>query len=182
MSQIEKNIQYPLGVRAYWFLLAERSGTMFLFFLFALSFQLIKWNVDVPFITVAFLNLFTQVAIGLAILAEITALFITQLQYGVSRIMISDFALHITRGVLHKYETILPFRRIQSMEMRQNILQRMYGVGHVVISKTTDLDHSDDEEDGSQEEEIPFIDYRLGQGIIQAITQKTEIERIRMEQ
>jgi len=177
---IENEKYYELGRRTYWLMLLHWSTGTVIILLLALSFQLaIAW-INLPFITVAFLNFFTRIALGLAVLAELIALFITWLEYGVHRVMLDNVSLHIVRGILSKHEVALPYRRIQSVEIQQTLVQRLLGVTHVSISTTTDLDHPNEIDDGSHKEKIPLADYELAQAVTSSLTNRAEVERIRM--
>lgn len=179
--EIENGKYYELGPRTYWLMLLEWSGGTVILLLLALSFQLAKILIVLPFITVAFLNFFTQIALGLAILAQLFAFLMTWLQYGVCRVMLDNVSLRIVRGVISKHEIALPFRRIQSVEIQQNPIQRIFGIGHLVISTTTDLDHPGERKDFSEQEIISMMDYDLAQAVAGALTHRAEVERMRVE-
>ncbi len=120
-------------------------------------------------------------AIGAAIIIEIIAGVIAKLEYSTTRVMLDDSSLRIVRGIVSKQETALPFRRVQSVAIKQDPMHRMLGVGHVVVSTTTDLEQPGSIENESDEEVIPVMDYDLARAVADVLTKRAEVERMQVE-
>ncbi|MFH1196607.1 MAG: PH domain-containing protein [bacterium] len=101
-----------------------------------------------------------------------------------SKIMLDESSLKIIKGVLNKEELRLPYRRIQSVEIKQRLLHRLLGVSRLVISTTNDADNPNNTEaqNESDDEVIPIIDYDLAQAIADTLTNRVEVERMQIQQ
>ncbi len=116
-------------------------------------------------------------AISVFILGIITAL----LEYYTNTFMIDGFSFHVVRGILSKEETSIPYRRIQAVEIKQGPIYRILGVGHVVISTTTDLESPSSQRQENDDQIIDVIDYSLASLIEKTLTDRAEIERMQIQ-
>jgi len=55
------------------------------------------------------------------------------LRFRAFRYEVQDDALHITRGVLTKVDTVVPYVRVQHVDTQRNPLERLIGLGRVVV-------------------------------------------------
>jgi uncharacterized membrane protein YdbT with pleckstrin-like domain len=127
---------------------------------------------------------FVDMAIGIvaivAMVVEIVGIVTARLKYNTSRVMLDNAALHVVKGVLDKSEVAIPYRRLQSIAIKQSMVYRMVGVGHVVITTTTDLDQPGEVETEADDEVVPLMDYDLAVAIADQLTKRAEIERMQM--
>lgn len=57
----------------------------------------------------------------------------TQLKYRCWKFEVRDEELLLVRGVITKITTIAPFTRVQHLDVEQHILERMFGIGTLVV-------------------------------------------------
>lgn len=178
METVELGRYYQLGPKTFWFFVVKRFFPPLLFIVIAPVFLLLKGN-D---LFINFSQVFNILAIVLfiaGILFLIASVFIALLEYKTSRVMMDDSTFHIVRGVLSKEEVSIPYRRVQSVEIRQPILFRVFGLGRVVISTTTDFDQPNSGNKGDDNDEvIRTIDYSLARMLESKLTNRAEVERI----
>ena len=104
------------------------------------------------------------------------------MEYSTSRVMMNNSSVHIVRGILSKKEVSIPYRRIQSVEIKQSFLYRILGVGRVVISTTTDLEQPTSENDSEMNDEvIRAMDYPLARLVEKTLTDRAEVERMEVK-
>ncbi len=119
--------------------------------------------------------------VGLAIVIEVIAAIVAKLEYSVSKIMLDDTSLRVVSGIFNKEEVAIPFRRIESVEIKQGMLHQMMHVGHVVVSTITDFEMPGQKENESDEEVVPIMDYDLSKAVADALTSRAEVERMHVE-
>ena len=185
MTEIENAKYYELGPRTFWLLIFQRSIIALVLLLFAamviIAPAFTGLNSRIAPALNQVLNSVVVGAVLLAILAEIIGIIVTKLEYGVSRIMLDEASLRIVRGILNKDEVVLPYRRIQSVEIDQNILQRILGVGHMAISSTTDLDQPGAVKSEADDQVVPLMDYELARAVAGMLTSRAEVERTQIQ-
>lgn len=132
-------------------------------------------------------NFGTLVALGgvflfvVSFLWIIIASVIAKLEYVTTKIMLDDVSLRVVRGILSKEEDAIPFRRIQTVDIKQDILQRVLSVAHLVIATTTDLDTPGMTVSEKDEEVVPIMEYDLASALAEALTSRAEVERLHIE-
>jgi uncharacterized membrane protein YdbT with pleckstrin-like domain len=181
MENIQQQFYYPLGRKTFWIFIMQGTGPAFLFFIpaiiiIALRELLTSNNLVIELGLI--MNLAVAISFILGILIFVFGIIIGLLQYNVSKVMLDNASFHIVRGALSKEEVMIPYRRIQSVEIKQSLFYRIMGVGHVVISTTTDLEGPGQVESESDEEVIPTIDYSLAKIVEKTLTDRAEIERV----
>jgi len=184
--EIQNGTYYNLGPRTFWLLVAGRSTAAVGFVLAAILIgglrDIVGANTQLsPMIAM----ILYRAMIGGIILVPVTELFgiiAARLEYNVSKVMLDDSSLHIIHGILSKEETAIPYRRIQSTEIKQSLLQRMFGVAHVAIASTTDLEQPNVTENETDEEVIPVMDYALAQAVANILMNRAETERMQVQQ
>lgn len=56
-----------------------------------------------------------------------------RLRYRAWRYALDDEELYLERGVLNRVRTIVPLRRIQHLDVSQNLVEREFGLGKLVV-------------------------------------------------
>lgn len=181
MEIVQPGRYYQLGIKTFWLLVIERASSAFL--LFVLSFALTRAKEIEVFYEYS--KIFGAVAISFiiaGIAALVISVIISELEYVTSRVMMDDSSFHIVRGILSKKEISIPYRRIQSVEIKQSLLYRILGVGHVVVETTTDMDQTaNDAGDNSEDEVIRAMDYPLARLVGKTLTDRAEVERMEIK-
>jgi uncharacterized membrane protein YdbT with pleckstrin-like domain len=184
MLDLENGRYYGLGGKTLLLSIIQRGGLVFVVYLIIITLT----GFASPMITSTLgpsLSSFLGFATGaITIFVLVMELFIigaALLEYSVSKVMLDEGSLKIVRGILSKEEVSLPYRRIQSVEIKQTLLQRILGVGHLVISTTTDLEQPSGRENEDDDEVIPLMDYPLAAAVSQALTDRAETEKMQIQ-
>lgn len=182
--QIENKKYYKLGKRTLMLLIIQRSIlTIFILILIVLINLIVpRILISLKLTTYAYiLNDVVTVGIFLAIVAEILGIITAMLEYGVSAVMLDDLSLKIFKGMLSKRQIEIPYRRIQDIEIKQTLFQRLFGVGHLVVSTTTNLNQPNQNENELNTETIYLMDYPLAYALADTLTDRAEIEKMQVE-
>jgi membrane protein YdbS with pleckstrin-like domain len=189
MADIQNGQYYSLGSKVFWLFVLQRSGlTIFLLFIdlllivansfFSGGNSGMSGDVGISPILSASIGIIFLVAV----LAEIIGFIIARLEYNASKIMLDAYSLKITRGIFSKEEVEIPYRRIQSVEIKQSLTDRMFGVGRLVIASTSDLDQPEgSSQNKSDDEIIPVMNFGLAQSVADALTDRAQVERMQMQ-
>lgn len=182
--QIENKKYYKLGKRTFILLIMQRSILAIFILILAVLINSIvpKFLPSLGLMNYAsILNSITTMGVFLAIIVESFGIIAALLEYSVSRVMLDDLSLKIFKGMLSKKLTEIPYRRIQDIEIKQTLFQRLFGVGHLVISTTTNLNQPNQNENESNTETIYLMDYPLAYALSDILTDRAEIEKMEVE-
>ncbi|MCL5733739.1 MAG: PH domain-containing protein [Patescibacteria group bacterium] len=185
---IKSGQYYSLGKRVFWMFALQQSVIAIALIIVDVFLIVVRQTIlshAQYFTGINLNNLSYLIIIALLIVAaflESIGIIIAKLKYGISKIMTDDSSLRIVRGILSKEEIEIPYRRIQSVSIKQSLLYRLLGIGHVAISTTTDLEQpSSNIENESGDEVIPIMEYELAQAIADTLTNKAEIEKMQIQ-
>jgi uncharacterized membrane protein YdbT with pleckstrin-like domain len=177
MENASQQVYVSLGRRTFWIFVIQRAGLAPLFFILAAVVPVLMSYGNIA----QFEYISNWLALGFSIfgiLILVIGIIIGLLQYSVSKVMLDDSSFHIVRGILSKEETVIPYRRIQGVEIKQSLFYRIVGVGHISIATTTDLEQPNQTENEANEEVISTIDYSLAKIIEKTLIDRAEIERV----
>ncbi len=186
-KNVELGKYYQMGPRSFLLIALKGAGPMLSLFLIAL-FLLIANNyvpADVAsnpaFSAISGIAPFALFALGLVSFA--IGIVLARIEYNVCRFMMDESSFHLVSGILNKEEISLPYKRIQSVKIKQTLFQRIFNVARVLISTTTDLDvPSHDKNDESDDEVIELIDYPLATMLERTLMDHAEVERMEIGQ
>ena len=182
--EIENGKYYELGRRALFYSIFEKGMASIILFVIGALLSiagLVTPGSDTGISIGMALIVVGLVFIGIAVFVVIIVSVVAKLEYSVSRVMLDDTSLRIVHGIFNKEEIALPFRRIQSVEIKQGVVHQIFKVGHVVVSTTTDLEQPGSKENESDEEVVPVMDYDLSKAVADALTSRAEVERMHVE-
>lgn len=190
MIEIKNGEYYDFGKKTFLFFASRRIVATVILVIVVLLLEIIRPLVVSNFKPASDFNIdtiFSPVMDAMIIITIISAVFgfiLARIEYKVSKIMLDESSLKIIKGVLNKEEIRLPYRRIQSVEIKQRLLHRLLGVSRLVISTTNDTDSPNNTEaqNESDDEVIPIIDYDLAQAIADTLTNRVEVERMQVQQ
>ena len=165
-EKLQLDKQYKLGNRSFHYSVLVRIFPFALLWIFAmvtyLSRALFPLSLAQYKIVVIIVQILPSLLFFMGIIIIIFAYLITRMEHQTSTIMVDDSSLHLTRGILNKTESIIPYRKVQSVEIKQSLLFRYLNLARVVITTTFDIEqpyhHADDE---ANDEVISVIDYPL---------------------
>lgn len=188
--EIKNGEYYDLGRKTFRFLVFRRIAAVVIFIIVILLLEIAHPLIISNFKSVSNFNvdaIFYPAVDAIAIIAIIFAIIgfmLARIEHKVSKIMLDDSSLKIVKGILNKEEMRLPYRRIQSVEIKQPLFHRLLGVSRLVISTTNDIDSPGNTEvqNESDDEVIQIIDYDLAQAIADMLTNRVEVERMQVQQ
>lgn len=183
MTNLQDGYYYSLGRKTFiFFVLQNSAGAIGLFFL-AVLLWIVSASVGSRIGSVGdFVAIGGTFIFALAVIVEIVAGISARLKYNTSRVMLDNSALHVIKGILSKSEVAIPYRRLQSVAIKQSVLYRIVGVGHVVITTTTDLEQPGEIPNEADDEVVPLMDYDLALAVADQLTKRAEVERMQVVQ
>jgi uncharacterized membrane protein YdbT with pleckstrin-like domain len=181
MTNLQDGYYYSLGRKTFIFFILQNSAAAIGFLSLALLLWIMSAAVGSRLGSIGdLMTIGGTLLFALAIIAEIIAGIAARLKYTTSRVMLDNSALHVTKGILSKNEVAIPYRRLQSIAIKQSFLYRLVGIGHVVITTTTDLEQPGEIENEADDEVVPLMDYDLATAVANQLTKRAEIERMQM--
>ncbi|MCL4405247.1 PH domain-containing protein [Patescibacteria group bacterium] len=179
--EIQIGKYYELGRKALLYSVAQKSVTSIFIAVIGIILVVVGASIAPTYSWGSTLETAALAIIAIAIFIEIVAAVAARMEYSVSKVMLDDTSLRIVRGIFRKEEVAIPFRRIQSVEIKQGPMHQVFKVGHVVISTTTDLEQPGKTENEADEEVVPIMDYDLSKAIADVLTSRAEVERMHVE-
>ncbi|MFA6494866.1 MAG: PH domain-containing protein [Candidatus Paceibacterota bacterium] len=183
MITIQDGQYYSLGQKTFAFFVLQNSTGMVGVLLLGLVLGVIRTFVVASALMsgiAGFINAMMGGVFIVAIILEIAGVITARLKYNTSRVMLDDTALHIVKGIVSKSEVAIPYRRLQSIAIKQSLLYRIVGVGHVVITTTTDLEQPGEISSEADDEVVPLMDYDLATAVAGQLTKRAEVERMQV--
>jgi uncharacterized protein len=74
-----------------------------------------------------------SISFSLMIITIIMAIVIPPLEYRYRKYDITQDEIYIERGILTRVKTIAPFNRIQHIDLRQGVLERIFGLASLIV-------------------------------------------------
>ncbi len=95
-------------------------------------------------------------SIGVLILGTLAVIFLPSLRYRFWRYRLRSEELYLERGIINRVRTIVPLRRIQHLDVSQDILEREFDLGKLIVHTA-----------GSRSSEVvlPGLDYEEAQSL-----------------
>jgi uncharacterized membrane protein YdbT with pleckstrin-like domain len=107
--------------------------------------------------------------------------FIATMKYKTCSIMLDESSLHLVKGIFGREEVAIPYRRIQSVDIKQPFSSRILGVARVVIATTTDLEQPSEKDNEANDEIISLMDYPFAILVQKELTGRAEVEKMQMQ-
>lgn len=177
---IEQKKYYQLGGKTLSFFMIQYTASSFIFLVIGLG-LLFSQNY---FIDPNFLTMTNYIAWGCFILWAAwlaVGAFIATMKYKTCSIMLDESSLHLVRGILSREEVAIPYRRIQSVDIKQSFSSRFFGVAHVLVATTTDLDQPNQTGNENNDEIVSMMDYPFAMLVQKELTGRAEVEKMQMQ-
>jgi uncharacterized membrane protein YdbT with pleckstrin-like domain len=114
------------------------------------------------------------------IAAFILTAIISWLEYTMFQFNLGTDIFRIRRGVFTKEETAIPYRRIESVDIRRNLIHQLFGVSRINIETTIDSESTGDSKKDSSDEVFPVVDHFLAQTIQEELTKRANVQKMRV--
>lgn len=72
-------------------------------------------------------------AVPVVLLAIVLAVIVPLKRYNARGYDLGEDRLRVVRGLLFRKDTVVPFSRVQHIDVEQDPLERMFGLGHLVL-------------------------------------------------
>jgi len=182
---MEINTYQHLGKKAFWIFVIKRSEIVFVFLTITILFIIIRNNLGNFNFLVSYDYVFTEIIFGgfiISILSIGVAFLIAWLEYIRFKFMLGENVFRITRGVLTKHETSLPYRFIKSVDIKQSLLYQIMGASRITIETIIDTGSESDFKPDSEDEVFPAIDKHLALMIQKELTERANTQKIHVSQ
>ncbi len=76
------------------------------------------------------------------LLAILYVTYVPRLRYRFWRWSVTGDALHVERGILNRVRTLVPLRRVQHLDVSQNLLEREHELGKLIVHTAGTENHT----------------------------------------
>lgn len=164
-----------LGKKTFWLLVLSNSTAGFVFLLIAiilLAAQIYASNLA------GFLNYLLAAAIFLFIISFLSDLGFSWLTYINYTFVLDENYFKVKHGIFYKEETAIPYRQIQSIDLRQDFLGQLIGYSRIVILTAG---HDEQDEQGEAEAIFPVLDTIVAKNLQAELLKRSETERVTIQ-
>lgn len=148
-----------LGAKTFWIFLLQRSLAAVLLcalWLFLLSFG----EAAAPENLAPFVGLITELTFFIFLLVALFTVLVVWLFYATYKFAFGDEAFKIERGIFNKEAISIPYRQIQDINVRRNIVNRLLGASEIIILTAGRPDAGEGGESGGL---LPVVDATLAE-------------------
>ena len=166
-------IEQRLGRKTFWIFVLSNSKFAFGFLLVAVILAVARGYVGSNLIDIFNYALIVAGAVFAAtFLLAIVVAWLTYITYSFS---ITENAFKVKLGIFNKKETAIPYRQIQSVDLRQDVVAQIIGVSKLVVLTAG---HDDNDKTGEAEIDFPVIDTEFAQNIQTELLKRAQTEKI----
>lgn len=155
-----------------------RSMIPFLILLFILALFLIRNIFGLSGSLVSVIDFIDYWGILVALLVFVITFFVSWMEYVAFQFSLEADIFKIKRGIFTKQETAIPYRRIESVDIKRNLIHQLFGVSRINIETTIDSQSSGDDKKDSSDEVFPVIDSSLAQTIQEELTKRANVQKM----
>lgn len=164
-----------MGKKTYWLFVLYNSKSAFIFLIAGILTAVLNASLNTGIVEI--LNYITAGAFIIFALSIIGSLFSAWLIYKNYTFSISDDAFRVNRGILNKEEIAIPYRQIQSVDLRQNVIGQMLGISKLAILTAG----QDEDKNAESEADFPAIDTQTAKSIQAELLKRSETEKVVVE-
>lgn len=99
-------------------------------------------------------------------------------QYHSYGFRIDDDSFKIRRGILTREEIAIPYRRIESVDLKAPLIFQLFNINHVTIELVSESEDEERQAEKSDDEVIPIIDHGLALTIQEALTSRANVQKM----
>ncbi len=174
MGKMEETTHKNLGNKTLGFLIAKRSGIALA--VIAAAALVVAFTNVVPEQYRSYADLTDFIVIVAALLVAGGTAGVAFIEYHNYSISILEKSVKITKGILNRYETGVPYRRIKQVDIIRTLVCRIFGVSNIIITTVGDEDASHTHDQIS----LPYLEKGLAEKIQHEILQHAQVEQMRM--
>lgn len=166
-----------LGPKTFWLMTLSNSGPALVILIISIAIQASKQFVGSSLTTP--INYASLAGFSVAFFAFLMALIFAWLTHINYKLILDDFAFKISKGILAKEEVAIPYNKIQSVDIRQNLAGRIMGVSQLVIL-TAGHEDQNEKTSGESEAEFPLIDTEIAIKLQEELLKRANTQQVVM--
>lgn len=180
LSRMTMNVPQRLGAKTFWLFFLSNAAWAFALLVGVIILFVGKGYAGdaLPATAIPVIDDITIGGIALFALALFIAFFAAWLTYINLTYELTDNAFTVRRGIFDKEETSIPYRQIQSIDLRQDIIGQIFGFSTIVVLTAG---HDQKDEEGEAEAEFPAMDRALAANLREELLKRSETERVVMQ-
>ena len=106
--------------------------------------------------------------------------FISWLKYTTFQFQLTNDIFKIRRGFFTKTEVAIPYRRIESVDIKRTLIHQLFGVSRINIETTIDSEATGDNKNDASDEVFPVIDHTLATTIQEELTKRANVQKMQV--
>lgn len=180
---MEENKYQKLGARTLVYDIVRKSKIALVFLLATLALVLVKNYSGSSSSGSAATNVIDPLiywALVATLAVFVVTILVAWVEYEMFRFRLDPDIFKIKRGVFTKIETAIPYRRIESVDIRRTLIHQLFGVSRIAIETTIDSEATGDSKSNADDEVFPVIDHTLAQNIQEELTKRANVQKMRM--
>lgn len=162
-----------LGAKTFWLFVLSKSGLSFILLLIIVTLGFFGGYLSSNWANI--INYLTGGALFLFMISLILNFFLSWLTYINYTFSLDDNGFKMRHGILNKEETAIPYRQIQSVDIRQDLLGQIVGYSRLVILTAG---HDEKDREGEAEAEFPPLDSALAKNLQSELLKRSETQRV----
>lgn len=170
------NGEQRLGKKTFWLFVLSNSTACFIFLLTTVVSVVLRGFVGDNFIDI--LNYLTIASIFLFALSFLSDISISWLTYINYTFTMDQDSFKVKHGIFSKEETAIPYRQVQSVDLRQDLMGQLLGYSRIVVLTAG---HDEKDEQGEAEAIFPVLDSNLAKNLQAELLKRSETERVTMQ-
>ena len=163
-----------LGRKTLWLFIFSKSTTPLVFLLIAVVSLVASGYLNNNALTQV-LNYILVGSLFFFIVSFLMAIIISEIEYMNYGYLLSEDAFKVKHGIFNKEETSIPYRQIQSVDLRQDLTGQILGISRLVILTAG---HDDNDVKGESEAEFPAIDTTTAKSIQAELIKRSNTEKV----
>jgi len=162
-----------LGRKTFWIFVLSNSKAAFAFLLVTIVLIVSRGYAGSNFTDIFNYSIIVAAAVfAVSFLLDIGISWLVYINYTFS---ITENAFKVRKGIFNKKETAIPYRQIQSVDLRQDVVAQIIGVSKLVVLTAG---HDDNNKTGEAEIDFPVIDTEFAKNIQTELLKRSQTEKI----
>lgn len=170
-----------LGMRTLVYAIVTRSRIPFFILMLSLALFMVKnfFGASLPASVTDLIGNVIPWGFLVTLAVWVIIILIAWLGYTMFQFRLDEDIFKIKRGIFTKEETAIPYRRIESVDIRRTLVHQLFGVSRITIETTTDSESEGDNKSDTSDEVFPVIDQHLAQVIQEELTKRANVQKMR---
>jgi len=124
-----------------------------------------------------FFNRIASIGFLISSIIVLITLFLTWLEYSSYGFFLDENSFKVRRGIIQKEEISIPYRQIQSVNIKRSLFDQIIGINKLIIL-TAGTEDKEEKIKTESEAILPAIDKNLAQKIQEELLRRANIEQV----